>query len=482
MHIATISRILGLLILGLGITFLPPLGVALFLKEEAALSFISSALATLVLGSILWLPNRLQQGDIRAREGFLIVTLIWVILSLISSLPFLLIASPKITFVDALFETISGLTTTGASIITQLDTLPRSILYYRQQLQFVGGGGIIVFGIAILPLLGVGGMQLFRAEFTTPFKEEKLTPRIAHTAKALWGIYSLLAILCTLGYWAAGMNLFDAVCHSFSTISTGGFSTYDDSLAHFQNVRIELVAIFFMILGAINFSLHFITIRHGGVQQYWQDRECRAFLILILIITLIVCFMLINEGTTSRLGIFADSLFQVTTFFTTTGLVSTNYSIWPSFVPILLMVICLIGGCAGSTAGGIKMIRVILMNKHSFREIERLIHPSGHYVIKLGYSRLTQRTLDAVWGFLGIFLASFLIFLVLFLGTGADLLTSFSAIAATISNTGLGLGMVHESFAPISTNAKLILTLAMLAGRLEFYTILVLFTASYWRN
>lgn len=483
MQIYNTLRILGLLLMLFSITMLPPVLVSIWYHEAQIPVFIAATLATLILGFILWFPNRNEHREVRAREGFLIVTLLWCFLSVASAFPFAFSDTLDTTMVDALFEAVSGLTTTGATILTSLDSLPKSILYYRQQLQFIGGGGIIVFGIAVLPLLGVGGMQLFRAEMTGPFKEDKLTPRIAETAKTLWIIYLGLVLLCAIAYFLAGMGLFDAIVHSFSTISTGGFSTHDKSLGYFNNSAILWVATVFMILGAINFSLHFTAFQSKTLSQYWQDKECRVYLYYLLILTLLVTFALIAYLMIREPGTaFLESLFQMTSFSTTTGFFNTNYSTWPSFLPVLLMLIALIGGCSGSTAGGIKMIRIILMFKQWQREIQRLIHPNGQYVIKLGYSKLSQRTLDSVWGFFGAFVGIFALLLLLLLATGIDLLTAFSGLVAAITSTGLGLGSIADHFQPLSDSAKFILCIAMLAGRLELFTLLVLLSPSYWRR
>lgn len=276
--VMNISRILGYLLMPFSATMSPPLFIALWYHENTILPFYAATATTLVLGFLLWFPFRHYKHEIQAREAFLIVTLLWVGLALTGALPFVFSENPHMHYIDAVFETISGLTTTGATILLKLDTLPRSILYYRQQLQFIGGGGIIVLSIAILPMLGVGGMQLFRAEMAGPFKEDKLTPRITQTAKTLWFIYVGLTVLCALSYWAAGMNIFDAVGYSFSTISTGGFGTHDENFSNFQNPILEVLCIIFMLLGAINFSLHFSALRRGSLLHYWQDPEFKTYL------------------------------------------------------------------------------------------------------------------------------------------------------------------------------------------------------------
>lgn len=480
MHISNILRVSGIFLLFYCLTFLPPIFVA-FWFDESILDFLYSSLLILSIGTLLWLPNRHQHREIRSREGFLIVSLLWILLCLCSTFPF--VFAEIATFTDALFEATSGLTTTGAAVFTNLESMPKSILYYRQQLQFIGGGGVILFGIAILPMLGVGGMQLFRAEMAGPFKEDKLTPRIAQTAKALWLIYVILVVICALCFWLTGMSGFDAISHSFATVSTGGFSTHDQNFMYFKEPAVHWVAIIFMFLGAVNFSLHFTAVHRLSFRHYWQDLEFRSFFIFIIISSILVTLTLIFHNVFNSVSTsFLQSVFQVVAFFTTTGFASSNYGNFPTYIPVFLILLSIIGGCYGSTAGGIKIVRVLLMNKQSGREIDRLIHPSGHYVIKLGYSRLHHRTLDAIWGFLGVYLASFVILLLLLLATGLDFLSAFSGLGACVSTGGLGLGQLAENFKSLNDSAKIILVVAMLLGRLEFFTLLVLLSPSYWRN
>lgn len=475
-------RILGLLLMPFSITMLPPILVAIWYKENTIVGFSLATLTTVLLGFMLWIPFKNHHRDVQPREAFLIVALLWIGLSLTGALPFAFSENPHMSYIDAIFETVSGLSTTGATVLANLDAMPRSLLYYRQQLQFIGGGGVIVLSIAILPMLSVGGMQLFRAEIPGPFKEEKLTPRITETAKTLWFIYAGLTIICALCYWAGGMNLFDAIGYSFSTVSTGGFGTHDDNFSYFNNPVLESFGVIFMLLGAINFSLHFSMMHRKNLLTYWQDPECRAYIMGLIYMTLLIggvlCYYHVFEQINTTI---IKTLFQVTSFFSTTGYVSAQFSDWPTFIPYLLLLLGVIGGCAGSTAGGIKMIRFLILKKQGAREIQRLIHPSGHYLIKLGYSRLHYKTLDAILGFFCIFAVIFMALLLLLLGMGLEPLTAFSALMASISNTGLQLNSDPEVFHRFSDPTKLVLCLAMLAGRLELFTLLVLFTPNYWR-
>lgn len=478
-----ISRILGYLLMPFSVTMLPPLFVALWYQEKTLLPFYAATVTTLTLGFLLWFPFRHHKHEIQSREAFLIVVLLWLGLALTGALPFIFFETPRMHYIDAIFETISGLTTTGATILSELDTLPRSILYYRQQLQFIGGGGMIVLSIAILPMLGIGGMQLFRAETAGPFKEDKLTPRIAQTAKMLWLIYVSLTILCALSYWAAGMSAFDAIGHSFSTISTGGFGTHDQNFSEFQSPLLEYLGVIFMLLGAVNFSLHFSAINRGNLLHYWQDSEFKAYIKfwfgMVLLISATLFYFHIFEHKESTL---TKAFFQVTSFITTTGFFSARFNEWPTFVPVLLIFLGLLGGCAGSTAGGIKMIRLLILKKQSAREIQRLIHPNGHYIIKLGDRLLHDRTLDAILGFFCIFVAIFVVLLLVLIGMGLDPLSAFATLAASISNTGIGLNYPSDNFKSLSDSIKMVLSIGMLAGRLELFTLLVLLTPHYWRH
>ncbi len=476
------SRVLGLLLMPFSATMLPPIFVALWHQENTIFEFCMATVATLLLGIILWFPFRKHHREIQAREAFLIVALLWLGLSLTGAFPFAFSDHPDISYIDALFETISGLTTTGATVLSDIETMPRSILYYRQQLQFIGGGGIIVLSVAILPMLSIGGMQLFRAEIPGPFKEDKLTPRITQTAKTLWFIYVGLMITCALCYWAGGMSLFDAISYSFSTISTGGFGTHADNFSYFNSPLLELLSVIFMLLGAINFSLHFSAIHRHSLRHYWQDPECKMYFLFWLCMVFLIGLTIFCHPVFSNVNsLCIKTLFQVTSFFSTTGYFSDNFSVWPTFVPMLLLFLCLIGGCAGSTSGGIKIIRFLILKKQGAREIKRLIHPNGHYIIKLGHNRVEDKALDAILGFFCIFSAIFIFLFLVLIGLGLEPVTAFSSLVAGISNTGLRIGTDPESFAVFSDPVKMVICVAMLAGRLEIFTLLVLLAPSYWR-
>jgi len=377
----------------------------------------------------------------------------------------------------------SGLTTTGATVITGLDDLPRSILFYRQQLQWLGGMGIIVLAVAIMPMLGVGGMQLYRAETPGPMKDTKLTPRITETAKALWYIYLGLTVACATAYWLAGMSGFDAITHSFSTVSIGGFSTHDQSMGYFGSSTIELVAVFFMLLAGMNFALHFVAWRSFSLRPYLQDSEVRAYLGVLAIVIVITVYYLYLSDTFASLGdAVHNGLFQVVSIGTTTGFTTAEYFIWPGFLPVLLLFISFIGGCAGSTGGGMKVIRFVLLIKQGRRELMRLIHPNAQLPVKVGKKVMSDRVVSAVWGFFAAYTGCFLVVMLFLMATGLDQVTAFSAVAACINNLGPGLGEVGANYQELSDAAKWALSFTMLLGRLEIFTLLVLFTRSFWQR
>lgn len=483
MNWIVVQRILGLLLMMFSVTMLIPVFFSLVFNDHAWLPFIESFGLTLLAGFFIWLPVRHSRKDLRLRDGFLVVASFWTVLGAFGALPFYLADAPVLSFTDAVFESMSGLTTTGATVITGLDSLPKSLLYYRQQLQWLGGMGIIVLAVAILPMLGVGGMQLYRAETPGPVKDSKLTPRITETAKALWYVYLGFTILCMLGYVIAGMNWFDALCHAFSTVAIGGFSTYDMSIGHFDSTAIDLVTIVFMFLAGINFSLHFFAWRNVTIKQYAQDPEFRAYAFFLLILSAIVIVSLFLQNTyADKQAGFIDGLFQAVSIGTTTGFTTANYAAWPGALPVLLIFASFVGGSAGSTAGGIKVMRWLLIAKQGAREIARLIHPSAEIPVRIGTKVVPFRVVDAVWGFFSVYVVVFVVMLLLMMATGLDQVTAFSAVAATLNNLGPGLGEVAAGFMTVNDPAKWIAVIGMLLGRLEIFTLLVLVTPTFWRD
>ncbi len=483
MNIFAVQRILGLLLMLFSVCMLPPAMVGWGYGTGSVEPFIVAFGLLLMAGGLIWLPVRNRRQELRVRDGFLVVVLFWTVLGLSGSLPFMLSDDPHISLTDAVFESISALTTTGATVIVGLDELPHSILIYRQQLQWLGGMGIIVLAVAVLPMLGIGGMQLYRAETPGPMKDSKLTPRITETAKALWYIYLGLTIACGLAYWIAGMTPFDAVGHSFSTVAIGGFSTHDASMGYFDSTAIEMIAVVFMLIAGVNFALHFVAWRSKDPRIYWRDEEFRFYLKILTAVSLTVIVALYYTDTYIFWeGAFFNGLFQAISIGTTTGFTTAEFYVWPGFLEILLLFSSFVGGCAGSTGGGIKVIRILLLVKQGMREIERLIHPNAQIPIRIGEKVIGSRVFDAVWGFFALYVASFTFMYLALALTGIDLMTSFSAVAACINNLGPGLARVGPHFADLNDAAKWILCFAMLLGRLEIFTLLVLLSPSFWRK
>lgn len=482
MRYAVIARILGLLMMLFSLTLLPPVAISLLYADGQAIAFMEGFGIVLVLGLLVWWPTRRDTLELRVRDGFLITSLFWIVLSLAGSVPFFLSSQPDMDYVDALFEAVSGLTTTGATVLTGLEELPESILWYRQQLQWLGGIGIIVLAVAILPMLGIGGMQLYRAEVPGPVKDTKLTPRIAETAKALWYIYVSLTGACALAYWFAGMNWFDALGHSFSTVAIGGFSTYDASIGQFDSHAIELIAAIFMFLSGINFALHFMAWRQRNLWSYLRDPEFGFYGVVLLGACLIAVAILILTRTLDPVTATTRGFFQVVSIATTTGFTAENFGAWPGFLPVMLILMAFMGGCGNSTAGGMKAIRILLIYRQGAREIRRLLHPNAVIPIKLGHRPVSDRVLQAVWGFFSMYMVVFVILLLINLAVGLDQVTAWTAVVATLTNLGPGLGGVASTFQAMPDLAKCSGMAAMVLGRLEIFTLLVLFTPDFWRH
>ncbi len=480
MHIATIVRIWGFFSIGFSLTMLAPLAVSLGYNDGEARHFVYAMGLIMLPGMLFWVMGRRNTDELATRDGFMVVALFWGGISMLAAWPFVLGA--HLNFVDALFEAVSAVTTTGATVIIGLDDLPPSVLFYRQQLQWLGGMGMIVLAVAVLPMLGIGGMQLYRAEAPGPFKEEKMTPRLAQTARLVWMIYLAMTVANALAYWLAGMTPFDAISHSLSTVSTGGFSTHDASLGYFNSPTIEAIAIVFMLFGAINFSVHYLAWHNRSLAEYLRNTEVRTFLIFVLVITAIVGIILRTSGEYHSLPpSLRNATFEVVSVVTSTGFGTVDFSHWPTFLPTLLIFISFVGGCGGSTAGGMKVMRVHLLIRQGLREITRLIHPRAVVPVKIGGRVMDDRTMDAVWGFLSVYVATFVVLMLLMMYSGLDQVSAFSAIATCMNNLGPGLGQVASTFTDVSDMGKIIAVVAMLLGRLEIFTILVLLTPEFWR-
>lgn len=479
MHLSVIIRVTGILLMLFSIVIGLPGALGLALNEPTGHGFFWAFAVTLVAGLALWLPTR-RERDLRSRDGFMITALFYLGLSLFGALPFYLSETVDASFVDATFESMSGLTTTGATVLTGLDSMPRSILMYRQLLQWLGGMGIIVLAVAVLPMLGIGGMQLYRAESPGPGKDSKLTPRITETAKALWYLYLGLTVACALAYLLAGMSVFDAIAHSFSTVAIGGFSTHDASIGYFDDRLIEAIAIVFMIVAGVNFGLHFVAFRRRSIVPYVRDAEVGFYLAVLTGVGVVVCSLLLAEDMSQPLR---KGIFHTVSIATTTGFTTENFSLWPSVTPFLLLFAAFAGGCGGSTAGGVKMMRVLLIYKQGLREVKRLIHPAGVFPVKLNRRVVPDRVIEAVWGFFAAYVILFLTLVCVVLSVApVDFTTAFSAVAACLNNLGPGLGEVAAHYAELNSAAKWILIFTMLLGRLEIFTLLVLMTPAFWRR
>lgn len=484
MRLAVIARLMGLLLIVFSATMLPPAALAWFESAATLGAFLAAAGVALVAGTLLYFPFRRVEQELRVRDGFIVVTLFWGLLALFGALPFVLAdVTPRIA--DAYFEAMSGLTTTGATVITGLDHLPASVNLWRGIMHFLGGGGIIVLAVAVLPLLGVGGMQLIKAETPGPMKETKLTPRIRETAKGLWVIYVGLNVVCMTALLLAGMTPLDATIHSFSAVATGGFSSHDASIAYFQSPTIEMILTVFMFLGGVNFALHFVAFRRRDPQPYVLDGEFRVYTLVLLGAALFIAFHLLASRTYPDFAVaLRFALFQAVSIGTTTGFATADYATWPAVLGGLLLLLSFFAGSAGSTAGGIKLMRIMLLFKQGACELRRLVHPNAIVTVKLGGKIVPERTISAVTTFFTAYLGIFAVLALLIAALGVDLVTAFSAAAACLNNVGPGLGQVGpaSTFASLPEAAKWVLSFAMLLGRLELFTLLVLFTRVFWRS
>jgi len=481
MQFALVVRTLGVLLLMFSASLLPPLAIAQFYRDGEVEHIGLSLLASLALGLVLWLSARRRHQTLRTRDGFVVVAMLWIIMSLLGALPFII--ALHLDLASAVFESVSAFTTTGATVIVGLDQLPPSILFFRQEMQWLGGIGVVVSAIAMLPMLGVGGMQLYRAETPGPMKDDKLTPRIAHTAQVLWKLYMVLTLACAALYWVGGMSLFDAVGHSFATVSTGGFSTHDASIAYFNSPFIEIVCTIFMVLSSISFGVHFVVWRARSPMAYLRNLESRVFLIIVLVTIGITAGVLYLEGARSDLsGALRYASFTVASVVSSTGFGIDDFSVWPTLLPALLIFISFIGGCAGSTAGGMKVVRFIVLGKQVGMDLQRLVHPAQVKALKLEGRVLPPRVVESVWSFFGVYVALFVLFMLLLMTQGMDHVTAFAAVATCMNNLGPGLGDVAANFTTATTLAKWLCALAMLLGRLEIFTLFVLLTPSFWRS
>ena len=471
-----ILNFFGLLLIMFGVSFAIPLLVAVFYEESLVAVFGSGMSLLIALGFLCWFLTKDNEQELSLSDGFVITVLFWIVLSVSGSIPFILFG---FSVVDSFFESMSGITTTGATVFAGLDELPKSLLIYRQLLQWLGGMGLIVLAIAVMPLLGIGGGQLFKTQTPGPMSEQRLTPRITSTARAFWSIYLVLTVLCVLAYRFAGMDYFDAVSHAFSTVSIGGFSTHDLSIGYFDSLSIEIVCIVFMLLSAMSFAVHYSAIYRKQVLKYFYDPELRFFISALIVILSLVCLSLISNNIEDPIR---NGIFQTVSILTTTGFLTEEYSSWPTYVSFMLLVGAFIGACSGSVGGGIKSWRILIMLKHAYKQIFKIIHPDSINTIKLGKKVVDSNVSEAVWGFFSIYIISFMVLFLLVLATGLDFISAFSAVGACLNNLGPGLGEIASNYASVPSATKLILCFAMILGRLEIFTFLVVLMPAFWRR
>lgn len=479
-----IAHVLGMVTMLFSLTMLAPLILSWWFQDGAMAAYDEAIVTTFLAGLLTWWSTRRAKRELKIRDGFLLVVLIWSSLAAFATIP-LMVYLPELSFTDAYFETISGLTTSGASVLSGLDSLPPSINFWRTELVWLGGMGLIVLAVAVLPLLGIGGRQLYKAETPGPMKDSQLTPRITETAKGLWLVYAGITVACMLSFRWAGMDWFDAVIHAFSTMGLGGFSSHDASFGYFDSPLIESVTIVFMLIAGINFASHFMVWRSKTFAPYRHDPEARLFLGVILasVVGLAVYLQL--------MGVYPDFLtalrfaaFNTVSIATTTGFANTDYNLWPIFAPLWMLFLCSFASSSGSTGGGIKMIRAQILYKQVYREMKKLLHPNGVMPTKLGGMVVPNKIIYAVLAFLFIYVASIVSLTLVMTASGLDVITAFSAIVAMINNTGPGLNQVGPAtnYAVLTDFQTWVCTFTMLLGRLELFTLLILFTPAFWRK
>ncbi|NJN40737.1 MAG: TrkH family potassium uptake protein [Gammaproteobacteria bacterium] len=482
-RILPVLNVLGLVVLIFGLSLVVPIGVSWWIEDGALSSFDEALVLSVGVGALVYGVTRKFRRDLSVRDGFLLVISVWVILPAVASIP-LMIAVPGLTFSDAYFEATSGLTATGATVLSGLDSLPGSINLWRTLLHWIGGLGIIVLAVAVLPMLGVGGRQLYRAETPGPMKDTKLTPRIAETAKGFWLIYVGFTIACAVAYRIAGMSWLDAIIHAFSTLALGGFSSHDASIGYFDSIAIESVAIAFMFIAGLSYGTHFLALIRRSGMPYLRDPEAKAFVLILAGSCLGIALYLWITGVYAE---FTTALryaaFNTASVATTLGFSNTDYGAWPVFAPLWMLFLCGFVTCSGSTGGGIKLVRARLLIKQMFRETSLLVHPRAEIPVRLGSQVIPPRVVFAVLAFMSFYGAALLVVVFLLTLTGLDLLTALSAAIACLNNTGPGLGQVGPAttYAGLNTFQIWVCTTAMLLGRLELFTLVVVLNRRFWR-
>lgn len=479
-----VAHVLGMMTAMFGATFLLPIICSLVMADGMVMVFVASALINVFLGLVIATATRRHRRELKPRDGFLLVSLSWVIMSISAAIP-LLLALPGLTFTDAYFEAMSGLTTTGATVLTGLDYLAPSINLWRCSLHWFGGIGIIVLAVAVLPLLGVGGMQLYKAGTPGPVKDEKLTPRITETAKALWLTYTVITALGVVGLRMAGMSWFDAICHAFSVMGLGGFSNYDANIAHFNSPNIEFVLIVLMVAASMNFSRHFMAFRQMTLRPYFEDSEAKAIVVAMSLSVIGVAILLTLRGTYPDFMLsLRHSAFNVVAMASTTGFVSQDYDLWPTFAPVWMLFLSCVVCSTGSTGGGVKMFRTLLLSRQAVREMKLLVHPSAVMPIRIAGMVIPDRIVYSVLAFIFLYFMTVVALTFALLLSGLDLITSFSAVIACINNAGPGMGSVGplHNYQGLTDFQTWTCVVAMLLGRLEIFSVLVLFTPTFWRK
>lgn len=480
---APVLRALGMIIMLFGLTMLIPLAWSWHTGDGAQTAYDEAFGLTFLSGFFLWYRTRYEKRELQVRDGFLMVVLVWTLLPAFATLP--LILQLNVSFTDAYFETMSGLTTTGSTVLSGLDTLPESINLWRHLLVWLGGMGLIVLAVAVLPLLGIGGRAMFKAETPGPMKDSKMTPRIAQTAKGLWGVYFGVTLACVFAYRWGGMSWFDAVCHTFSTMGLGGFSTHDASFGHFNSPVLEGVAVVFMLIAGMNFATLYLALANRSVQPYVRDPEAPWFLAVTLGSVLFIAFYLwVNGVYETEAEALRHSLFNVVSIATTTGYASVDYALWPMFAPLWMLFLCSFATSAGSTGGGIKMIRALLLYKQLYRELVRAMHPAAVYNVRVAGQVMPQNILFAALSFGFVYMVSIVSMTLLLSFSGLDIVSAFTAVVASINNTGPGLGVVGPAttYEVLTDFQTWVCSFAMLLGRLELFTLLVVLTPAFWRK
>lgn len=481
-RLRVILHLCGFLVMLYSLSMLLPTLIALFNRDKSYADFLATFAVCFSGGGGLWLATRRPGLQLQTRDGFNIIVLFWLLFSVISAMPFWLNSSLSFSFADALFEGVSGITTTGATVVGEVSQLPAAYLFYRAQLNFAGGLGVIVLAVAVLPLLGIGGTKLYQSEMPGPFREERLTPRLADTAKSLWLVYCTLGAACVLAYWAAGLPFFDAVCHGLSTVSLGGFSTHSESLGFYQSPAAELVAGTFSLLAGLNFTLWYMALVKRTLRPFRNNAELKFFLTIVAIIVVITAWQVWRAGMYSLPESVVHAYFLACSMITDNGLAPRDYADWPSHTIIFLLMASFFGGCVGSTCGGIKALRFLVLFLQSRHELHQLAHPRAVLSVRAGHAAVSDRVLRSVSSFFFLYAALTALFIWLLNIMGYDLLTAFATVAACINNMGLGFGETASTFGTLSSPAKYLMCAAMLMGRLEIYPVLILCSRFFWRS